>query len=149
VVTNGVKRIPTTFGHFSVTLFCISNTSIYAAAYLFNCSKPSCNEICSGDDAFSLVLASVTLQFSMLFRLLSQHILDKLASGGAMCYLTFQQNFSEVNECTTNDIGKTHTSSATIIIGPIANLKGPYFQPSLSVCVCVCISLTGTSTLQR
>ena len=31
------------------------------------------------------------------------------------------------------------------IIGPIANLKGPYFQPSLSVC----LSLTGTSTLQR
>jgi len=34
---------------------------------------------------------------------------------------------------------------AAIIIGPIANLKGHYFQPSLSVCV----SLTGTSTLQR
>jgi len=36
-------------------------------------------------------------------------------------------------------------------IGPIANLKGPYFQPSLSVClsVCVCVSLTGTSALQR
>jgi len=36
---------------------------------------------------------------------------------------------------------------------PIANLKGPYFQLSLSaclsVCVCVCVSLTGTSTLQR
>jgi len=51
------------------------------------------------------------------------------------------------------------------IIGPIANLKGPYFQPSLSVCLlarlhiegklflaefvcesvclCVCVSLTG------
>jgi len=26
------------------------------------------------------------------------------------------------------------------IFGPIANLKGPYFQPSLSVCVCVCVS---------
>ena len=26
--------------------------------------------------------------------------------------------------------------------GPIANLKGPYFQPSLSVCVCVCLSLS-------
>ena len=25
-------------------------------------------------------------------------------------------------------------------VGPIANLKGPYFQPSLSVCVCVCVS---------
>ena len=32
-------------------------------------------------------------------------------------------------------------------IVPIANLKGHYFQPSLSVCVCV--SMTGTSTLQR
>jgi len=34
---------------------------------------------------------------------------------------------------------------------PIANLKGPYFQPSLSVSlsVCVCVTLTGTSTLQR
>ena len=31
------------------------------------------------------------------------------------------------------------------IIGPIANLKGHYFQLSLSVC----LSLTGTSTLQR
>jgi len=30
------------------------------------------------------------------------------------------------------------------IVGLIANLKGPYFQPSLSVC----LSLTGTSTLQ-
>jgi len=41
----------------------------------------------------------------------------------------------------------------TFAIGPIANLKGPYFQPSLSVslsvCLCVCVSLTGTSTLQR
>jgi len=26
-------------------------------------------------------------------------------------------------------------------VGPIASLKGPYFQPSLSVCVCVCVSL--------
>jgi len=34
-------------------------------------------------------------------------------------------------------------------IGPIANLKGPYFQPSLSVCASVCLSLTSTSTLQR
>ena len=38
-------------------------------------------------------------------------------------------------------------------IGPIANLKGHYFQPSLSVslsvCLSVCVSLTGTSTLQR
>ena len=25
-------------------------------------------------------------------------------------------------------------------VGPIANLKGHYFQPSLSVCVCVCVS---------
>jgi len=24
-----------------------------------------------------------------------------------------------------------------ILVGPIANLKGPYFQPSLSVCLCV------------
>jgi len=29
--------------------------------------------------------------------------------------------------------------------GPIVNLKGPYFQPSL----CVCVPVTGTSTLQR
>jgi len=35
--------------------------------------------------------------------------------------------------------------SVCLSVGPIANLKGPYFQPSLSVCV----SLTGTSTLQR
>ena len=36
-------------------------------------------------------------------------------------------------------------------VGPIANLKGPYFQPSLSVSVfvCVCVSLTDTSTLHR
>ena len=38
-------------------------------------------------------------------------------------------------------------------VGPIANLKGHYFQPSLSVSLsvrlCVCVSLTGTSTLQR
>jgi len=25
------------------------------------------------------------------------------------------------------------------IVGPIANLKGHYFQPSLSVCLCVCL----------
>ena len=41
----------------------------------------------------------------------------------------------------------------SVIVGPIANLKGHYFQPSLSVCLsvclCVCVSLTGTSTLQR
>jgi len=46
-------------------------------------------------------------------------------------------------------------------VGPIANLKGHYFQPSLFVCLSVClslslsvnlyacVSLTGTSTLQR
>ena len=34
-------------------------------------------------------------------------------------------------------------------VGPIANLKGPYLQPSLSVFLSVCVSLTGTSTLQR
>jgi len=38
-------------------------------------------------------------------------------------------------------------------VGPIANLKGPYFHPRLSVCVCVCLSvclsLTGTPILQR
>ena len=38
-------------------------------------------------------------------------------------------------------------------VGPIANLKGHYFQPSLSVslsvCLYVCVSLTGTSTLQH
>jgi len=33
-----------------------------------------------------------------------------------------------------------------VIVGPIANLKGHYLQPSLSVCPSVC--LTGTSTLQ-
>ena len=27
-------------------------------------------------------------------------------------------------------------------VGPIANLKGPYFQPSLSVCVSVCLSVS-------
>ena len=32
------------------------------------------------------------------------------------------------------------TPSALPSVGPIANLKGPYFQPSLSVCVCVCVS---------
>jgi len=37
------------------------------------------------------------------------------------------------------------SSGLMVIIGPIANLKGHYFQPSLSVC----LSLTGTSTLQR
>jgi len=37
--------------------------------------------------------------------------------------------------------------SGCLTVGPIANLKGHYFQPSLSVSVCV--SLTGTSTLQR
>jgi len=35
--------------------------------------------------------------------------------------------------------------SVCLSVGPIANLKRHYFQPSLSVCV----SLTGTSTLQR
>ena len=35
------------------------------------------------------------------------------------------------------------------LVGPIAKLKGLYFQPSLSVCVSVCLSQTGTSTLQR
>ena len=39
------------------------------------------------------------------------------------------------------------------VVGPIANPKGHYFQPSLSVCLCVCLSvclsLTSTSTLQR
>jgi len=38
-----------------------------------------------------------------------------------------------------------------IPVGRIANLKGHYFQPSLSVSlsVCLCVSLTGTSTIQR
>ena len=36
-----------------------------------------------------------------------------------------------------------------VVVGPIANLNGPYFQPSVSVCVSVCVFLTGTSTLQR
>jgi len=42
-------------------------------------------------------------------------------------------------------------SVLSVSVGRIANLKGHYFQPSLSVClsVCVCVSLTGTSTLQR
>jgi len=26
-----------------------------------------------------------------------------------------------------------------LVIVPIANLKGPYFQPSLCVCLCVCL----------
>jgi len=31
-------------------------------------------------------------------------------------------------------------SACTEVIGPIASLKGPYFQPSSSLCVCVCDS---------
>ena len=42
-----------------------------------------------------------------------------------------------------------YSSRSAVCVGPIANLKGPYFQQSLPVCVCVCVSLTGTSTLQR
>ena len=42
-------------------------------------------------------------------------------------------------------VSKTQVKVLRLPVGPIANLKGPYFQPSLSVCV----SLTGTSTLQR
>jgi len=38
-------------------------------------------------------------------------------------------------------------SHTRVSVGPIASLKGPYFQPSLSVCVCVCLCVT--STLQR
>jgi len=30
---------------------------------------------------------------------------------------------------------------ACVSVGPIANLKSPYFQPSLSVCLCVCLCL--------
>jgi len=26
------------------------------------------------------------------------------------------------------------------VFGAVANLKGPYFQPNLSVCVCLCVS---------
>ena len=37
----------------------------------------------------------------------------------------------------------------SLSVGPIANLKGPYCYPRVSVCLCVCVSLTGTSTLQR
>ena len=40
-----------------------------------------------------------------------------------------------------------------VSVGPIANVKGHYFQPSLSVslsvCLSVCVCLTGTSTLHR
>ena len=43
---------------------------------------------------------------------------------------------------------KVVTSLFSFIVGPIANLKGHYFQPSLSVSLSVCVSLTGTSTLQ-
>ena len=43
----------------------------------------------------------------------------------------------------------TKVVNTTQLIGPIENLKGPYFQPSLSVCLSVCVSLTGTSALQR
>ena len=43
--------------------------------------------------------------------------------------------------------------SVVLSVGRIANLKGHYFQPSLSVslsvCLSVCVSLTGTSTIQR
>ena len=28
-----------------------------------------------------------------------------------------------------------------VVVGPTANLKGPYFQPSLSVCLSVCVSV--------
>jgi len=31
----------------------------------------------------------------------------------------------------------THFYATGSVVGPIANLKGPYFQTSLSVCVCV------------
>ena len=43
------------------------------------------------------------------------------------------------------------SSVVCLSVGPIANLKSHYFQPSLSVCmpVCMCVCLTGTSTLQR
>jgi len=47
----------------------------------------------------------------------------------------------------------------SVVVGPIANPKGHYFQPSLpvslsvfvclSVCLSVCVSLTDTSTLER
>ena len=40
-----------------------------------------------------------------------------------------------------------YSGHGRLCVGPIANLKGHYFQPSLSVCLCV--SLTGTSALQR
>jgi len=49
--------------------------------------------------------------------------------------------------CTHTDM----TVAAAGDVGPIAYLKGHYFQLSLSVlsvCLSVCVSLTGTSTLQ-
>jgi len=36
----------------------------------------------------------------------------------------------------SDDASRYHS---IIIIGPIANLKGHYFQPSLSVTLCVCL----------
>ena len=41
------------------------------------------------------------------------------------------------------------SDDVVLIFGLSANLKGPYFQPSLSVCLCVSLSLAGTSALQR
>ena len=35
---------------------------------------------------------------------------------------------------------KPNISWHSVTVGPIANLKGPYFQPSLTVCLCVCLS---------
>ena len=32
---------------------------------------------------------------------------------------------------------ETYSGDGCLCVGPIANLKGHYFQPSLSVCVCL------------
>ena len=56
-----------------------------------------------------------------------------------------QQNIRILNKYSYAVCGRLGAYSCTVLrlfIGPIANLKGPYFQPSLSVCVCVCVCVS-------